>query len=192
MEAEMGTGKVPNALKTDHRNASARRVVTGVDSEGRSTIVSDGDVPTRFVGEAYTVNQVWQAGTLPTPALAENTLREGAGFVSPAAGYTYVITTFPPDSSWDYERQYTKSLMDWGAGDALQPGDAPGMHTTDSVDIVTVISGEIWAVLETGETLLKPGDTLIQRGTKHAWKNRSDADCTISAVHVTAIRPSIA
>jgi hypothetical protein len=172
-------------LHTDHRNAHARRIVTGVDANGRSTIVSDELTRTRFVADAYCVNQVWQAASLPTPVLADNTLREGAKFVSPASGYTYVITTFPPDSSWDYDALYRKSLEDWGAGDAMKKDDPPGMHTTETVDIVTIISGEIWAVLETGETLMKQGDTLIQRGTKHAWHNRSNADCTLSAVHVS-------
>jgi len=64
----------------------------------------------------------------------------------------------------------------------------PGMHQTDSIDVVTVISGEIWAVVQTGETLLKAGDTIIQRGTRHAWRNRSDAPCTVSALHISVVR----
>ena len=62
------------------------------------------------------------------------------------------------------------------------------MHQTDTIDIVTVISGEVWAVVETGETLMKPGDTLVQRGTKHAWRNRSDSPCVIASVHVSIVR----
>jgi quercetin dioxygenase-like cupin family protein len=43
----------------------------------------------------------------------------------------------------------------------------PGMHSEDTLDIVTVVSGEIYVVLEAGETVLREGDTLVMRGAKH-------------------------
>ncbi|TIX41663.1 MAG: cupin domain-containing protein [Mesorhizobium sp.] len=175
-------------LKQTHLDASARRIVTGLDDNGRSTFVGDGPTRARFASDAYTVNQIWQAASVPTPVMAENTLGDSPSFAPPPNGYTYVVTTFPPDSSWDYEGGYAKALSDWGAGDSLDENDPPGMHTTDSIDIVTIISGEIWAIVETGETLMKPGDTLVQRGTKHAWSNRSDKDCVIAALHLSIIR----
>jgi quercetin dioxygenase-like cupin family protein len=51
-------------------------------------------------------------------------------------------------------------------------GPAPGMHRTDTVDVVTVVSGELHAILETGEIVLRAGDSIVQRGTMHAWSNR--------------------
>ena len=62
------------------------------------------------------------------------------------------------------------------------------MHFTETVDIVTVLSGEIYAVLETTETLLRPGDTLVQRGTIHAWSNRTDKPAMMVALMVSAKR----
>ena len=50
----------------------------------------------------------------------------------------------------------------------------PGFHKTHSVDYAVVIEGEIWALMDVGETLMKVGDVLIQRGTNHAWANRTD------------------
>jgi uncharacterized cupin superfamily protein len=64
----------------------------------------------------------------------------------------------------------------------------PGMHRTGTVDYCIVLSGEIWAVLDEGEVLLRAGDCLVQRGTNHAWSNRSDAPCTIAFVLVAAER----
>jgi hypothetical protein len=171
-----------------HLGVHARRIVVGLDKDGRSTFVSDRATETRVATDAYTINQIWQATTVPTPVMADNTLGEKAVIPVPPGGYTYVITTFPPDSSWDYEAGYAKALADAGAQDSVGEDDVPGMHTTDTVDIVTVISGEIWALVETGETLMKPGDSLVQRGTKHAWRNRSDADCTIAALHMSVVR----
>jgi len=57
-----------------------------------------------------------------------------------------------------------------------------GMHRTASVDVVTLLEGELFAVFETGETLLRAGDSLIQRGTAHAWSNRSDKPATVISV----------
>ena len=63
------------------------------------------------------------------------------------------------------------------------------MHATETVDIVTILSGELVAILETGETVLKPGDTLVQRGTNHAWRNRGDVPAVMVALQVAATRP---
>jgi quercetin dioxygenase-like cupin family protein len=62
----------------------------------------------------------------------------------------------------------------------------PFMHKTVSVDYAIVISGEIWAVLDQDEVLMRAGDVLIQRGTNHAWSNRSDKPCVMAFVLVDA------
>lgn len=67
-------------------------------------------------------------------------------------------------------------------------GPHPGMHETDTIDYAIVLSGEIYAVMEKGEKLLKAGDVLIQRGTNHAWSNRSDNYCRMAFVLVEATR----
>ncbi len=172
----------------DHFNIQARRIVIGVDAQGRSTIVDDGPTETRVATEGYTINQIWQATQVPTPVMSENTLGPKAVIPPPPEGYTYVITTFPPDSSWDFAAGYAKALAEAGAADSANENDPPGMHKTDSIDIVTIIDGEIWALVETGETLMKQGDTLVQRGTKHAWNNRSDRNCTIAALHMSIVK----
>jgi uncharacterized cupin superfamily protein len=51
---------------------------------------------------------------------------------------------------------------------------------------VVVLEGEIWAMMELGETLLKPGDVLVQRGTNHSWSNRSDRVCRFAVVAIDA------
>jgi quercetin dioxygenase-like cupin family protein len=60
------------------------------------------------------------------------------------------------------------------------------MHKTATVDYIIVIKGEIWAIMEKGETLLKPGDVLVQRGTNHSWSVRGNEPCVIAAVLVSA------
>ena len=184
-------------MAREHLAAHARRIVVGEDEKGRSTIVSDAPTDTRLATEAFTRNVIWGADRVPTPVAAENAMTDAAIIPPPPAGYYYDISTFPPDSEWDYDGGYGKALAAAGVGDAESadaiPPEGPaaiaGMHQTDTVDIVTVISGEIWAVVETGETLVKAGDTVVHRGTWHAWRNRSDAPCTVAALHVSVVRP---
>ena len=62
------------------------------------------------------------------------------------------------------------------------------MHVTDTVDVLTVVEGEIYVVLEDTETLLRVGDSVIQRGTNHAWSNRSDRPAVLVATMMSATR----
>lgn len=60
-----------------------------------------------------------------------------------------------------------------------------GMHQSDTVDIITILSGEICHKLKgSDEVLLKAGDTLVQRGTWHAWRNRSNKPCRFIVIKV--------
>jgi len=172
----------------EHRDFESRLIVTGLDADGRSIFVSDGPTTDRLVADGYTRNHLWQATEVPTPVMAPNGPGDASIIPPPPAGYNYVITAFAPDSQWDYEGGYARILAESGAADAVDPTDAPGMHTTDTIDIVTVISGEACVLLETGETTMRQGDTIVQRGTKHAWRNRTDDPCVVSAVHVSVVR----
>ena len=172
----------------EHREAWARRVVTGVDSQGRSTFVSDGLTETRRVTDAFTLNHLWQAISVPIHVGADNTLGKEAVIPPPRAGFTYMITTMPPDHEWDFEAGYAKALADSHAEESVVTSDIAGLHATDTVDIITIISGEVWAVTETGEKLLKPRDTIVQRGTRHAWRNRGTVPCEMVVVHFGGVR----
>ena len=62
------------------------------------------------------------------------------------------------------------------------------MHETDTIDYAFVLSGEVYAVMDKGEKLLKAGDVLIQRGNNHAWSNRSGSNCRMAFVLIDAKR----
>ena len=62
----------------------------------------------------------------------------------------------------------------------------PMMHKTSTVDYIIVLKGEIYAVMETGEKLLRAGDILVQRGTNHSWSVRGNEPCIVAAVLVSA------
>jgi hypothetical protein len=172
----------------NHTEIRARRVVAGVDADGRSTIVTDEETATRIALPGFTVNDVWRVDDLPVHVDEEDTLTGDVELDPPASGFVVRLATFPPDSAVD-EEQYAASIDSLHGADAnVADEEAMGMHFTDTVDVVTVVSGEIYAVLETGETLLRTGDTIINRGNKHAWSNRTNAPATVVATMFPASR----
>jgi mannose-6-phosphate isomerase-like protein (cupin superfamily) len=67
--------------------------------------------------------------------------------------------------------------------------DNPGMHTTDTVDFEYVLSGEVWLELDDGQEVhLRAGDTVVQNGTRHAWRNKSSAPCQMVVCLIGAQR----
>jgi quercetin dioxygenase-like cupin family protein len=81
-------------------------------------------------------------------------------------------------------------LQDDGSGrmKALDKGNPrhPGFHKTDTIDYAIVLKGEIWALMDEGETLLRQGDVLVQRGTNHAWSNRTEEPAVLAFVLIDA------
>ena len=155
-------------MNTPHESFRSRRVVSGVNAEGRSTIVFDSFSDTRTFAPGWTLNDIWQVDAMPPRASDNHSLVPGETiFAPPMGGFVWRVAMLPPDSTWKPH------------------GAASGMHVTGTLDIVTILSGEVYAVLEDCETLLRSGDTFVQRGTVHSWSNRSDEPC----ISVTAIMP---
>ena len=104
-----------------------------------------------------------------------------------ADGTILRIVEFPPDRMWRKSADAKKAFASIGAHGAPDHGsDDAMMHATASVDYIIVLEGEIHAVLDKGETLLKRGDILIQRGTNHSWSVRDNKPCIVAAVLVGA------
>jgi mannose-6-phosphate isomerase-like protein (cupin superfamily) len=105
----------------------------------------------------------------------------------PSKGTILRIVEFPPDSQWRNSADAAKAFESIGAGHAKDSSTAdPMMHKTATVDYLIILKGEIYAILEDGETLLKPGDIMIQRGTNHSWSVRGTEPCVLAAVLVSS------
>jgi len=65
-------------------------------------------------------------------------------------------------------------------------GKRTAMHRTQTLDYVVVIEGELVLLLEDSEVTLKQGDVVVQRGTNHAWENRSDKVARAAFFHIDA------
>lgn len=155
-------------------NTIPRRIVTGMKDE-KSVIIEDQQVENaveHFPG--LIISDVWNTQTMPA-SLDFETKIPNTGFPQTPKNGTYIrYVVVPPDK--DLGIKWNKN----------EPH--PMMHQTPTLDYIIILSGELYLIMEEGETLLKPGDIIIQRGTNHAWSNRSDEPCIQLAVLIDASR----
>jgi Cupin domain len=152
-----------------------RRVVTGTNDQGQSVVVID-DVSPHVSCQANTdqfvVTQLWRTTATPTDNNGAALDIPSGPLPVPPPQHGSVLRTveFPPDAVWRTPGREGEEML------------RRQIHATDSIDYCIVLSGEIWAVLDAQETKLSAGDVLVQRGTNHAWSNRSDQPCLIAFV----------
>jgi hypothetical protein len=169
----------------------ARRVVTGHDKDGKSMFITDGLAPNvkemeRMTGLALT--DLWETTTAPASNAGNDDAANRPVHLEPPRGGTILrIVEFPPDAVWRKNVDANVAFASIGAGHAKDQHSAdPMMHKTATVDYIIVLKGEIYAIMDKGETLLKSGDILVQRGTNHSWSVRGNEPCIIAAVLVSA------
>jgi quercetin dioxygenase-like cupin family protein len=172
-----------------------RRVVTGHDREGKARVVDDREVEpiTSQLMPGYAAYRLWGRDERPTFPDDGSPHRAEAWF-PPRDGSRFMINVIPPGEPVpppDLDMAAALAELERempGAMAVMEPG-APGMHTTDSLDYVLVVSGEITLELDRGEqTVLRAGDVIIQNGTRHAWRNHGPQPCTIIGVALGADR----
>jgi hypothetical protein len=168
-----------------------RRVLTGHDAEGRSTFIADGLAPNvkemaSMPGLALT--DLWETGAAPARNEGDKDAAERPVRLEPPKNGTILrIVEFPPDSTWRQGADAQQAFKSIGAGHAKdRKSSDPMMHKTSTVDYIIVLKGEIYAIMENGEKLLKTGDILVQRGTNHSWSVRGNEPCVVAAVLVSA------
>ncbi|MFF3372244.1 cupin domain-containing protein [Streptomyces sp. NPDC002680] len=152
-----------------------RRVVTGVDASGMASVLSDGavgEVRTLHDVDGWATATIWQSDRTPHVPVRSPTegLEQGAEsqLLLPAGGVRFLMWRLPPESS----------------------GENPaGMHRTDTLDCVVVLSGRVTLVVgDAGETQLSAGDTLVQGGNLHHWRNPTSEPCVMAVFMVGAPR----
>lgn len=170
-----------------------RRVVTGHDQEGRAVILSDAP-PTRVqqIGGpgGPTFFEVWNTREIPVVIDRQSgePVESGLVLAPPKGGTRIRVIDFPPEG--DVIRGLTateaaEKFSEMGGAEAAQSGTGaphPLMHRTQTLDYGIVLEGELTLVLDRGETTVRAGDIIIQRGTNHAWANRSDKNCRVAFV----------
>ncbi|SDI50948.1 Cupin domain-containing protein [Paraburkholderia steynii] len=171
-----------------------RRIVTAHDARGRAVVASDGPLQTVVEIQAIpgtVFHEVWS--TADSPACLDNGPDPSAGplmLPPPKRGTRFRFVDIPPDTQEFLAQGASKMHAAFSeTGDAnvsTVQGDSPHplMHRTETLDYGVVIDGEVTLILDEGEVTLAPGSVVIQRGTNHAWANRSNRVCRMLFVLV--------
>jgi hypothetical protein len=167
-----------------------RRVITGHDSQGRSTFIADGEAPNVLEIPAMpglALTDLWETEQAPASNAGHADAADRPVRLEPPPGGTiFRIVEFPPDSQWRTERS-REAFAAIGAGHAADRSSSDAMmHKTATVDYIVVLKGEIIAIMDAGEKLLRAGDVLVQRGTNHSWSVRGTEPCIVAVVLVSA------
>jgi Cupin domain len=171
-----------------------RRIVTGHNAQGRSIIASDGP-PERL--QAMGPNGPWLReywNTRETPAVIDRLggepLEPSVILAPPPRGTRIRVVDLAPETTEDAsldQKAAAEHFARIGAADAFTGGRHPGMHRTKTIDYGIVLEGEVILIVDESETLVRAGDIAIQRGTNHAWVNRSTANCRIAFVLIDGV-----
>jgi hypothetical protein len=166
-----------------------RRIVTVDDDDGVPRVAHDGpgDVLRDPARPGFANVRMWATAATPARSLdLEEATRLAATLAAPAGGSAFRILVVPPDAGWSSTideaavRAYFEAA---GSPDAWAGGaDArhPYTQRTAALDLCLVLEGEVTLVLDTEEVALAAGDSVVQRGTRHAWSNRSSKPCVIA------------
>jgi len=151
-------------MATDRPVPKFRRIVTGHGADDKTVVLSDGDATNhKFPSDKITSTLMWSTDRAPTQLYGDED-----------EGNRILGSSPPPNGS-----RFT--MMEF------QPGNGAHMHRTDTVDYVICIAGQIDMFLDDAQFVtLHAGDVLIQRGTYHAWANRSDRPCRLAVVLLDA------
>lgn len=153
-------------------NNIPRRIVTGIKN-GKSIIVEDQQVENTVEHlPGLIISDIWNTQATPAPLDFETKITNTGFPQTPKNGTYFRYVVIPPDKDLGVE---------------FKKGEPhPMMHQTPTLDYIIILSGELHLIMDECETLLKPGDVVIQRGTNHAWSNRSDEPCIQLAVLIDA------
>lgn len=155
-----------------------KRVVT--DGRGDASRIADAGAPATVVrfGPGFEVHEIWRLDAPPT---------------DPTAGYD------PPDYSFDPGHSVFRMVVippdeavlssleqgeKWGKNSPYRStGDRFGLHSTQTLDFVTVVSGEVDLRMPDGSSeRLRAGDVVVQQGAAHAWRNPGPDQLVLAVV----------
>ncbi len=179
-----------NEKASTNAPVGVRRVVTGHNAQGQAVIQSDGPTPTLIVNQALPgliYHELWEMSAVPAPIPPEEKEPTDHPLVlaPPRGGVRIRFNDIPPEGEHTSPETAKKVFESIGAKSAHHgDGKHVFMHKTETVDFAIVMEGEIYLIVDEGETLIKTGEVVIQRGTNHSWANRSGKNCRLAFILV--------
>jgi uncharacterized cupin superfamily protein len=167
---------------------ATRRIVTIDRENGKGSLVSDGPAPdVRFdpARPGFALERLWVTDEHPAKIVYES-LQNPQTLLPPAGGTVCNVITIPSDEGWKGKagagevKAYFNSVGAPAASTYSPLAPHPYMQKTETLDFCIVLEGEAVLVLDTQEVAVKAGDIVIQRGTNHAWSNRSNKPARIA------------
>jgi quercetin dioxygenase-like cupin family protein len=174
--------KLPPGVKPQRRIVAADRVA------GKSSLVGDAPSPDVRVDSArpgFALQRMWVVDSFPAKLVYE-TLHLPHVLVPPAKGSVLNVFTFPPEAEWKGKvgqrevQAYFQAVRAPGASTYSPQAPNPYMQKMRTLDFCMVLEGEIWLMLDTQEVRVKAGEIVINRGTNHAWSNRSTKPAVVA------------
>jgi len=162
---------------------TVRRLVTGHDKNGKAIVISDGPAPvhTNPLRPGQMAHEIWKTKAMPIPIFRDepDPMTGARQIHPPLRGTIFRISEVPPESDTirnmtpEKSREAFRAVGTEAASTFGRGGRHPLMHRTETVDYAVVLDGEIYLLLDDVDIKLGTGDVVIQRGTNHAWSNRS-------------------
>jgi hypothetical protein len=161
-----------------HFREALRRVITGDDKDGKSVVILDGPPSSEIGGpDVGGLFEIWEdAASGPLNPAVRDDLGAKRPVLGPRPGNVqvrwFVVAPAPEGiSKADLDAGTRARFADFG-GDhhIIDQSRHPAMHETHSIDVICLLQGDVSLILEGGETRIKPGQVVIQRGTNHAWQ----------------------
>ena len=168
-----------------------RRIVCIDDNDSeKSKCISDAPSPDVRLDPArpgYASTRIWVTDCTPARLKDVRESLDAPHTIEPPAGGSVCrVVTFPPDDAWKGKvgakevQAFFNAMGSPKASTYSTQAPHPYMQKTRSLDFCLILEGEITLVLDKEEVQLKAGDTVVQRGTNHAWSNRSGKPCRIA------------
>ena len=165
-----------------------RRIVTGHNALGKSIITIDGP-PARSIGEDVGgLFEIWNTDGMPIETTDNVDRADSEIILSPPANGTkfryFQINPTPEGVPWDVLQDLAAQAFDriGAAHHRIDTSKHPAMHKTETVDYIILLKGDVSLLLDEEEVRLQPFDTVVQRGTNHAWVNNGSEPALLIAV----------
>ena len=180
--------KAPENTRLPEGVTPQRRVVAIDREAGKSSLVGDGpspDVRTDPARPGFAMQRMWVTDSMPAKIVYE-TLHLPHTLEPPRRGSVLNVFTFPPDESWKSKvgekevRAYFEAMGAPHASTYSASSKHPYMQKLKTLDLCIVTRGELVLVLDNEEVTVRQGDFIINRGSNHAWSNRSGKPATVA------------